>query len=131
MPIQNGCQKNMQDSNQTVIHKITQQNLQWSPKISQNVVQTLLLLEKSQFPSSYIRAEYLGSAQIYWFLFGSLILLFCPGFFATLFLPQFYPINWKFENDIPRVLRYTAMTFQSHTSCSSGFIRDSLDPYRQ
>ena len=37
----------------------------------------------------------------------------------------------KFGHDIPVVLRYTAMTFLSHTSCSSGFIRDSLDPYRQ
>ena len=44
---------------------------------------------------------------------------------------NFYLINMTFGHGIPRVLRYYAMTFLSRTSCSSGFIRDSLDPYRQ
>ena len=43
----------------------------------------------------------------------------------------FHPINMKFGHGIPRVLRYSAMTFLSRASCSSDFIRDSLDPYRQ
>ena len=33
---------------------MTQQYLKWSPKNAQNVVQTLLSLEKSQFFSSYV-----------------------------------------------------------------------------
>ena len=52
-------------------------------------------------------------------------------FVRRYFSLSLYPINMKFGHDIPRVLRYSAMTFLSRTSCSSGFIRDSLDPYRQ
>ena len=37
-----------------MIRKITQQNLKWSPKNSQTLVQTLLLLEKLQFPRVFI-----------------------------------------------------------------------------
>ena len=42
--------------------KITQQYLKWSQKNAQNVVQTLLLLEMSQFFFSYIWAmpKYIG-----------------------------------------------------------------------
>ena len=53
IPIQNGCQKiHQQNSKQSVIIKITQQNIKWSPKNSENSVQTLLLLGNSQFLSS-------------------------------------------------------------------------------
>ena len=46
----------IKNSNQSLIIEITQQYLKWSPKNAQNAVQTLLLLEKSQFFSSYIWA---------------------------------------------------------------------------
>ena len=35
-------------------------------------------------------------------------------------------MNMKFGHDIPRVVRYTAMTFPA---CSSGFIRHFMDHY--
>ena len=35
----------------------------------------------------------------------------------------------KFGHDIPRVVRYTAMTFLSRPACSSGLIQDFLDDY--
>ena len=41
-----------QNSNQSLVIQIAQQYLKRSPKNAQNVVQTLLLLEKSQFSSS-------------------------------------------------------------------------------
>ena len=42
-----------------------------------------------------------------------------------------YSINMKFEHDIPRVVRYTAMTFLSHPSCSSGSVYFSKTGKRQ
>ena len=51
IPVQNGCQKtHTRDSNQSVIIKITQQKLKWSPKNSQNLVQTLCYLESHNSP---------------------------------------------------------------------------------
>ena len=67
-------------------------------------------------------------AQLYWFLFGSLILLFCAGFLGRYFSLSFYPINMKFGHDIPRVVSYT-VTFLSRPPCSSRFIWDFLDHY--
>ena len=51
-------------------------------------------------------------------------------FFETLFLPDwlsFYPINMEFGHHIPRVVGRCAMTFLSHSACSSGIIQDFLD----
>ena len=40
---------------------------------------------------------------------------------------SFYPINMEFGLHIPRVVRYSAMTFLSHRACSSWFIQYCLD----
>ena len=72
---------------------------------------------------------YLGYAQIYWFLSGSLNLLFCAGFVRSYFSLNIYQFNLKFWHNISRVIRRYAMTFQSHLACSFGFIRDFLDHY--
>ena len=50
------------------------------------------------------------------------MLLFCAGFLRPYFSLSSHPINMKFGHDIPRVVRYTAMTFPSHPSCFYGFI---------
>ena len=92
--------------------------------IKTNIIVNLMLHEEMAISRklSKLALLYLGSAQIYWFLFGSLISLFCAGFLQPYFSLSSYPINMKFGHDIPRVVRYTAVTFLSHPSCSSGFI---------
>ena len=71
IPVQNGCQKtHTRDSNQSVIIKITQQKLKWSPKNSQNLVQTLCYLESHNSPLVSLIAFFKISTQgpMTWFL---------------------------------------------------------------
>ena len=58
------------------------------------------------------------------------LIILC-SFLRRYFSPSFYPINMKFGHDIPKVVRYTAVTFLSHPSCSCGFIQDSYTLERQ
>ena len=82
-------------------------------------------VHKKLDPSSYIWAM----PQIYWVLSGSLNLLFCAGFVISYFSLSFYPINMEFGHRIPRVFRYSAMTFLSHQACYSGLSRISGSLY--
>ena len=70
---------------------------------------------------------YLAYVQIYWVLSCGLNLIFCAGFVKKYFSMSYYPINMEFGYHIPRLVRYSAMTFLSHLACTFGFIKDFLD----
>ena len=94
------------------------------PALGQRLIHSLYC---HQGPFNYI--NYKGYAQIYCVLSGSLNLLFCADFVRSYFSLSFHPINMEFAHHIPRVVRYCAMTFLSHSACSSGFIQDFLDHF--
>ena len=61
-----------------------------------------------------------------WFFKRIILCRFCQKLFLPDFLSNQHGIWTPYSQSI---VRYSAITFQSHTACSSGFIQDFLDHY--